>query len=130
MLAHKDKRFSRLAILIVATALMLWPALVNKGPFWFFDSSSYIRVADAAVVYVTGYQSGWSDRLEVARGQDVADSAAKDAAKVEPTRPVLLGRSIYYGFLIFLPILAFGPWGAIVLQAFISVALIAFACRS
>ena len=126
MLAHKDKRFSRLAILIVATALMLWPALVNKGPFWFFDSSSYIRVADAAVVYVTGYQSGWSDRLEVARGQDVADSAAKDAAKVEPTRPVLLGRSIYYGFLIFLPILAFGPWGAIVLQAFISVALIAF----
>ncbi|MEO1967896.1 MAG: hypothetical protein ABGW87_04185 [Sphingomonadaceae bacterium] len=108
--------------LVLATALaFLWPALVNGGPFWFPDTSNYIRAADAATVVLTHSPSEWSDRLawhgQQASVQAQAPSGQIGTAKLVSTRPVLTGRSVYYGFLIYLPMRFGGPWAAVFLQA-------------
>ena len=42
--------------------LLLWPAIVNRQPFFFPDTTSYVRAADLAVRLVTHgrVQSAWS----------------------------------------------------------------------
>lgn len=122
-------RWYRPAILVAVVALgLLWPAVVNGGPFWFPDTTTYIRGADAAVAALTGQQTEWSDRLVSSASRASAASAtpAAESAFV-PTRPVITGRSIYYGFLLYLPMRIFGLWGAIALQALL-VAGILTAC--
>jgi hypothetical protein len=122
-------------LLVVATALlMLWPAYINKGPFWFPDTSSYVRGADAAAVFLTGKPSEWSDRLTIpkapaaaAKGADPDASGTAPPSAAPPvasTRPVLLGRSIYYGILIYVPMTVAGPWAAVFLQALLASGLL------
>ena len=116
----------------LAAIAFLWPAALNGGPFWFPDSSTYIRAADTAVVTVTGSTSEWSDRLvrvpapparsETAATASAASGSSEDRAGASewlPTRPVLTGRSIYYGMLIYLPMRLFGLWGGVIFQSLI-----------
>lgn len=122
---------TRVALTVIGALALLWPAYVNGGPFWFPDTSNYIRAADAAVVALTGSASEWSDRLEY-----VAPPAAQQAGQpqagtgaIQPTRPVLAGRSIYYGFLVYLPMRFAGPWGAAILQALLVAGVLLYCCR-
>ena len=128
------ERIGMAAMLVVAGLAMLWPAYINGGPFWFPDTSSYIRGADAATVVATGSPSEWSDRITIiapdeadagknasaptGRSQPERSASPATSRKVVPDRPVLMNRSIYYGFFLYAPMRFFGPWGAIVLQAF------------
>jgi hypothetical protein len=115
---------------MIASLTLLWPAVMNGGAFWFPDTSSYVRGADAAVMFVSGIETEWSDRLvkigadapQAASPGDAASAAGADSAsdvELRPERPVLLGRSIYYGFLLYLPLVIGGEWLAILLQALI-----------
>ena len=118
------------ALLALVTSLaLLWPAVINGGPFWFPDTSTYIRAADAAFVFATGHKSDWSTKLmelDEAGASPVADAGDPNVTReskggrLVPTRPVLKGRSIYYGALLFFPILVAGPWAAIFAQALIA----------
>lgn len=121
----------RRVLLVFATAMaLLWPAFVNGGPFWFPDTSTYIRSADAATVVVTGVPSEWSNRLRVGEEGPVATTAGENlrhkVGQLKPTRPVLTGRSIYYGFLIYLPQRFIGLGAGIALQALIVAGLLIF----
>lgn len=121
----------RLLLTFVTAFALLWPAFVNGGPFWFPDTSNYIRSADAATVVLTGVPSEWSDRLRLGEdgplatkaGSQGLDSAVQD---LKPTRPVLSGRSIYYGFLIYIPQRVLGPGAGIALQAVLVAGLLVF----
>lgn len=120
----------RLVLTLVTALALLWPALVNNGPFWHPDSSTYIRSADAAAVVITGVPTEWSDRLRVGESGPLAtkagDGLEKELEKLEPTRPVLTGRSIYYGFSIYTPRRILGPGAAIALQAMLVASLLIF----
>lgn len=120
-------------LVIISSIVLLWPAIVNGGPFWFPDSSTYIRGADAAIVTVTGQPSEWSDLLvelpppsETHADSEPAQTSkgAQAQTRWEPARPVLTGRSIYYGMTLYLPMRLFGPWGGIVFQALVVAGLI------
>jgi hypothetical protein len=120
-------------LVVISSIALLWPAILNGGPFWFPDSSTYIRGADAAIVTVTGQPSEWSDLLvELPPPSEIhADSEPTRTSKGvqakgrwEPARPVLTGRSIYYGITLYVPMRLFGPWGGIVFQAFAVAGLI------
>lgn len=139
IIARSERRSGgtlRHALMTLAGAIaLLWPAYLNGGPFWFPDSSNYVRAADAAVVYITGAPSEWSDRLKINNATasedtgSLADGAAAVSAQpapVQPTRPVLAGRSIYYGFLLYLPMRFFGPWGSIFLQALLVAGILCY----
>ena len=103
--------------------------MLNGGPFWFPDSSTYIRAADAAAVTLTGHRSEWSDLLvpietKAESGLTLAVQKTPGRPHWEPARPVLNGRSIYYGMMLYLPMRLLGPWGGIVLQAVVVAGLI------
>lgn len=133
---HRDflpkAMFLRRLLLTLATALaLLWPAFVNGGSFWFPDTSNYIRSADAATVVLTGVPTEWSNRLRLGEDGPLATAAKhrrleSAVGDLKPTRPVLTGRSIYYGFLIYLPRRVFGPEAAIVLQAILVAGILVF----
>jgi hypothetical protein len=127
-------RLVHTAMLVVISSLaLLWPAILNGGPFWFPDSSTYIRGADAAIVTVTGQPSEWSDLLVelpppsgTHTDSEGAQTSKEAQAKTrwEPARPVITGRSVYYGMTLYLPMRLFGPWGGIVFQALVVAGLI------
>ena len=126
------------ALAIAFALALLWPAAINGGPFWFPDTTNYIRSADAALVMVTGDRTEWSDRIVERRPNNAeaasahsergasARTAASSSPRLVPTRPVLAGRSIYYGFLLYLPMLLAGPWAAALMQALVVSGVLTF----
>jgi hypothetical protein len=108
---------------VVSGLMLCWPALLNGGAFYFPDTGTYLRSADAIFGEFTGQQSAWSDRRQM---YDAAPSTAAPAAsppaaptgvKDGPLHPVLLGRSIYYGLIVFPFVALLGSIGAAALQA-------------
>ena len=119
---------SKFVVLVLA---LLWPAFINGGPFWFPDTSTYIRGADAAAVFLTGIPTEWSDRLIFSDDvpASVVSATAVSDATITPARPVLAGRSIYYGFLIYIPMRLLGPWAAVAVQALLVASVLWFSAR-
>jgi len=95
-----------IAGLIFAATLLLWPAFYNHQPFFFPDTTAYVRGADAAVAKLTGVQSVWTQQFD----SDSADGTVPDKA-------VLAGRSVYYGALVYLGDRGGGGWLSVVIQA-------------
>lgn len=118
----------KMSFWLAMVLLYSWPALWNGGPFFFPDSTNYVRAADAAVVSMTGHRSQWSDRIIVDSSRDSRASTQSGGAVPEPyirtTRTVLNGRSIYYGALLYIG-LAAGKYGPVLIQAGVAVATIA-----
>jgi hypothetical protein len=92
---------------------LLWPAFYNHQPFFFPDTTAYVRGADAAVFKLTGIPSAWTKQA----GADTLQPGAKGEAGVVPDKAVLAGRSIYYGALVYLGDRAGGEWLTIAMQA-------------
>jgi hypothetical protein len=92
--------------LMIAATLLLWPAFYNHQPFFFPDTTAYVRGADAAVAKLTGVQSAWTRTTD-------SDSVET----VVPDKAVLAGRSIYYGALVYLGDRGGGEWLSIVIQS-------------
>ena len=115
---------TRIGLWLAMVLLYSWPALWNGGPFFFPDSSHYIRSADAAVVSLTGVRSEWSDRLILTDGREgtaaTADGGNAGSTPIRSTRTVLTGRSIYYGALLYGGF-AFGKYGPVFIQSAIAV---------
>lgn len=100
------KAMGTAAALAVAAVLLLWPAFYNEQPFFFPDTTAYVRGADAAVFKLTGISTPWTKQPEVDTGDGVT-----------PDKAVLAGRSIYYGVLVYLGDRGGGEWLCIVIQA-------------
>ena len=109
-----SRRMVMVIALLVAAAALLWPALYNRQPFFFPDTTAYVRGADAAVVKLTGVPSAWTQQPE-------AEAEAGGGNGVVPDKAVLAGRSIYYGALVYLGDRGGGEWLSIVIQALLVV---------
>lgn len=117
---------------VAAVLMLLWPALLNGGAFYFPDSGTYLRSADAMFTEITGRETEWSDRRQLyvkppaspvsaTPHHSPAASAARAPTEGVPLHPVLLGRSIYYGLIIFPFVVLFGSLGAVFVQAMLAV---------
>jgi hypothetical protein len=100
------KSLALAASLSLAAALFLWPAFYNGQPFFFPDTTAYVRGADAAVFKLTGVSTAWTKQADT----DAGDAGTGDKA-------VLAGRSIYYGALVYLGDRGGGEWLSVVIQA-------------
>lgn len=127
------RRWPALLSFLALFALLLAPAIVNRGGFVYSDTSSYVRSADAAVARLTGHMSAWSDRLTrrfpsvPAPRAGVAPAAAPvgKATATEVATPVALaGRSIYFGLFLYLSLLTDSLWPAVLVQAALTAAAI------
>lgn len=110
-------------LLLLLSLVLLWPAIVNGGVFYFPDTTAYIRGVDAALHRATNWQSVWTESV-AAQGTTVESRALRAAIDVPgsaETKPVLLGRSVYYGVMPFAGV-AFGSsgWLTIVVQSLVA----------
>jgi len=114
------------------TIALIWPALVNGGPFFFPDTRTYIRGADTAVAKLTHRHTVWTAAEEgpAAGGarQTVQDSEqalhnigeARTRSLTEiGKKGILLGRSPYYGMLLYGGVITGGFWLTILIQAWV-----------
>ena len=100
----------------LATAILMWPAVVNGGVFFATDSIAYIRGPDQALARLLGPggATAWSARpmgLGYTPGQGEAGPAP--AGRSQPME----GRSIYYGLLANLGARTGGFWLTVMVQA-------------
>lgn len=107
-------RFHLVVLMLLAVLALLWPAAVNSGPMMFPDTAAYVRAADGAIVKLTGHATAWTE--ETGRG---AVQAGAQAA-VPPSKPILAGRSVYYGAMLYLGYILGSFWLAAMVQALVA----------
>jgi hypothetical protein len=95
----------------------VWPALCNRQPFFYGDTSAYVRGADAAFTRFLHRPSAW---LLDDSGSLVTSMADKI---------VLSGRSIYYGTLLYIGALAGRLWPVVFVQSAVVLIAIALTLR-
>lgn len=110
-------------LLYLLGLLFLWPAVLNGGAFFFNDTTAYIRGIDAAVYKLTAVPSDWTAELVAeTRASPATAGATPRPAAATPVRPVLLGRSAYYGAILYLGVVLGSFWPFLLLQAMLGAA--------
>jgi hypothetical protein len=116
-----------LAGLMVA---MIWPAFCNRGPFYFVDTRTYMRGIDAVMNKLTHRQTAWTapaNKPAAASGNQPRQDADKKPSNSGDARTrsigeitkqgIMLGRSLYYGLLLYIGAVAGGFWLTILMQS-------------
>jgi hypothetical protein len=116
------------AAFAVLTFLGIWPALTNGQPFFYADTTAYVRGADLAISKVFGnwVSTDWAKDQRRAIDSQNTDSITLGFAgeRRSVQRVVLAGRSIIYGSLLYAGDLLGGMWPSIVFQSIIATYLI------
>ena len=101
-------------VVVSGTVLVLCPALVNRLPFFYFDSTTYIeQIAKALKVILPS--SGAAQAASLAPVEPVVRTTV-DFGAPEADRIVFSGRSVYYGLLAWIG-WASSIWLPVVIQA-------------
>ena len=121
--------FMRALALAALIILFLWPALWNRAPFYFLDTRTYIRSIDAALNKITHSRTDWTAEDAANAGGPTFSSTtteqklydigqAKTRSLGEITKKgIVLGRSLYWGVLLYAGSVTGGFWLTIVLQS-------------
>jgi hypothetical protein len=119
------KRLAALVLLLLASA---WAALINGHPFFYPDTTNYVRGPDFAVVHFLGknYATSWTQDVTRQKAEDssrdaIAGSSAdsKNTPNSPADKAVMAGRSIYYGALLYAGHLTSYFWLTVFTQALI-----------
>ncbi len=124
-----------LLVYLTAWAILLWPPLLNGAPFLMADSTTYVRVADAAAYNLTDHRTAWTGELfrkfAPQRHPPVAQVDEPSSAAEEGASPIVLaGRSVYYGALPYLSYLLGSLWFTVAVQGLLAVACIALTLQA
>lgn len=114
---------------LVLAVLGIWPALTNGQPFFFPDTTAYVRGADVAISRVFGAQfaTDWAKDPRRRRiGLQSEEPVTEAGTGAQPTTPrfVSAGRSIVYGALLYTGEVFRGMWFSIMMQSLIAVYLV------
>jgi hypothetical protein len=120
---------------IACVVALAWPAMVNRQPFYFPDTTAYVRSADSAAYIFSGHRvtTDWTahySRQLAMRGK-IKDVDHKVSATVTDlgTDSIMAGRSPYFGALLWLAYVIGHFWTFVLAQAVISYALIRLTLR-
>lgn len=112
---------------------LIWPAIYNGEPLYFFDTTAYIRGADAGFQKATGVSTPWS----LDEGSESSSLVGGEAQAPPPAglnqirdQTVISGRSVYYGAFLYLGDLIGGFWLTIIAQALLLLLAIALCFRA
>jgi len=130
----------RVVLLGCISIALLWPAIWNCGAFYTPDTRTYIRTADAAVNKVTHRATAWTATDDHAAPGATAPNADLALHNIGEARTrsladigkkgILLGRSPFYGLLLYTGTLAAGFWLPMLLQAAILLLAVCLALRA
>ncbi|MEH3123952.1 MAG: hypothetical protein PGN16_18620 [Sphingomonas phyllosphaerae] len=112
-------------VLLLLAPLLAWPAMVNGSAFFFDDTAAYIRGVDALAVRTLGRSSDWTIERTLKVAQRTPQTARAKQTIVAPTvraepgstnKPILTGRSPFYGALAYLGVLFGTFWIVVAVQ--------------
>ena len=110
----------RSMVLVGLVLLFLWPAIWNRGPFFFMDTRTYIRSADAALNKVTHTRTDWTtedtNSVEGKNLHDVGQARTRSLKEITK-KGIMLGRSLYWSLFLYLGAITGGFWLTIVWQS-------------
>ncbi|WP_303539751.1 hypothetical protein [Sphingomonas natans] len=117
----------------------MWPALINGQPFYFSDTSSYVRAGDV-IAHIIGGPSArtlWTRPDPDAQTPTAASAASEKTSGLRPAARgndpdsgyIMAGRSPYFGIVLWLGWLSSRFWLFVLLQAAIAYFLIGAALR-
>lgn len=110
-------RFLELGVIGLCTLILIWPALLNGGYIYFFDSVAYIGTSSTAFDILFDLDNGWSARNAAPPRAGVEEIAfAPRETQPGGEQIVSSGRSLYYGAVLAFLELAGSLWAAILLQ--------------
>jgi hypothetical protein len=114
---------------LVITFLGIWPALTNGQPFFYPDTTAYVRGADLAISKGLGdrFSTDWDKdprRIIFPKSATPASDQTAAAERKSARRVVLAGRSIIYGALLYLGAVIGGMWFSIIMQSLSAACLI------
>lgn len=117
-------------VLLALIALLLWPAVWNRGPFYFPDTRTYMRSEDAAISKFTHRRTEWTaeDGDSAAAAGSPAPQAAEQslhnigearARSLEAIKKkgIVLGRSLFYGLALYAGAITSGFWLTMIFQS-------------
>jgi hypothetical protein len=108
------------------TLLGIWPALTNGQPFFYADTTAYVRGADLAISKAMGsrFATDWAkDQRRIIKPQ--TSVPAPELPEPSPARRVVLaGRSIVYGALLYFGEVLGGMWFSVIIQSLVATYLI------
>ncbi len=120
--------FLRGTVALLLVSAILWPAAYNGQPFFFPDTTAYLRGADAGIQKVTHHSTPWSLAQDGVAGNGATQATTSLSSVKDKT--VLAGRSPYYGLLLYLGEITGGFWLSVVLQTVALLVAIAFTFRA
>jgi len=94
----------------LALAALLWPALLNSQPIFFFDTYGYVHGGARAFHTLFGVDSAWNTQGGDTNPLQETGSLASDGF-------ISSARSIYYGVFLFLGDALTGLWANVIAQA-------------
>lgn len=120
---------------VACICALAWPAFVNGQPFFFPDTTSYVRAADSAAYLFSGrrvstewtehYRHALDPGAKLARPDHHVAARGNDIA----TQSIMAGRSPYFGALLWLTFLFGSFWLFVLMQAAAAYWLIRLALR-
>jgi hypothetical protein len=112
--------FVRSMAVVGLIILYLWPAIWNRGPFYFLDTRTYIRSVDAALNKVTRTRTDWTtedaNSVEKQNLYDIGQAKSRSLKEITK-KGIMLGRSLYWGLLLYIGCITGGFWLTIVFQS-------------
>lgn len=116
---------------LICVLALMWTGLVNGQPFFFPDTSNYVRAADAAVYIASGHalRTEWTTRYEKGLATTAGASAAPATLPAHTSNNVragliMGGRSPFIGALMYLGWVTAHFWTFVLMQAIIAYTLI------
>ncbi len=133
-----DERIKRWLLHLAGVIVLMWPPLINGQPFFFSDTTAYVRAADLAVQIASHHhiRTAWSrDTPALAPatapvGSAVPSPAPAHASDAQGGGSAMAGRSPYFGMLLYLGWVTSSFWLFVVAQALVAWWLIGLAMRS
>ncbi|ATE65360.1 hypothetical protein [Rhizorhabdus dicambivorans] len=125
----------RMLFHLACVVALAWPAFLNGQPFYFPDSTAYVRAADSAAYIFSGHRirSEWT--AHYARSLEPGGKVRDADRHVSPrgndlgTESIMAGRSPYFGALLWLSYMLGRFWLFVLGQAAIAYALIRLTLR-
>ncbi len=121
---------------------LMWPALVNRQPFYFPDTTSYVRAADISVYLASGISTAWTARYRGGLAERPVEVPGARAAPAAPngdppavngndvaSGSIMSGRSPAFGVLLYVSYVLTDFWGFVAVQAVVAYALLRIAFR-
>lgn len=108
---------------VACICALAWPAFLNGQPFFFPDTTSYVRAADSAVYIFSGHRisSEWTEHyrhaLDPATRQIVTDRHVAAHGNDIASQSIMAGRSPYFGALLWMTFLFGSFWLFVIAQA-------------